>query len=61
MLDAPDLSDTDKTEVLLQMFYVRRPENPPEALQAFVAFGLAAYPIHHSGVRSPSVTTLFFS
>ena len=46
MLDDPDLSDADKTEALLRMFFVRseaspegnRPEDPTAALQAFTDF-----------------------
>ena len=38
MLDDPDLTDADKTEALLRMFYVNRPEDPTAALQAFTDF-----------------------
>ena len=38
MLDDPDLSDADKTEALLQMFYVNRPPDAEAALQAFTDF-----------------------
>ena len=38
MLDDPDLSDADKTEALLRMFYVARPFDPEAALQAFTDF-----------------------
>ena len=38
MLDDPDLSDADKTEALLRMFYVNRLEEPTAALQAFTDF-----------------------
>ena len=46
MLDDPDLSEADKTEALLRMFYVRReaspegnrPEDSTAALQAFTEF-----------------------
>lgn len=38
MLDDPDLSDADKTEALLWMFYVARPSDPEAALQAFTDF-----------------------
>ena len=38
MLDDPDLTDADKTEALLRMFYVNRPEDPKAALQAFTDF-----------------------
>ena len=38
MLDDPDLSEADKTEALLRMFYVARPSDPEAALQAFTDF-----------------------
>ena len=40
MLDDPDLTDADKTEALLRMFYVNRPpaEEAEEALKAFIEF-----------------------
>ena len=38
MLDDPDLSDADKTEALLRMFYVGRPPDPENALLAFTDF-----------------------
>ena len=38
MLDDPDLTDADKTEALLRMFYVNRPEDPKAALQVFTDF-----------------------
>ena len=38
MLDDPDLSDADKTEALLRMFYSERPSDPDTALQAFTDF-----------------------
>ena len=38
MLDDPDLSDADKTEALLRMFYVNQPKDPKAALQAFTDF-----------------------
>ena len=38
MLDDPDLSDADKTEALLRMFYVERPPDPENALLAFTDF-----------------------
>ena len=38
MLDDPDLSDADKTEALLRMFYTERPPDPELALQAFTDF-----------------------
>ena len=38
MLDDPDLTDADKTEALLRMFYVNRPPDVEESLAAFVRF-----------------------
>ena len=38
MLDDPDLSDADKTEALLRMFYQERPPDAEEAVAAFVEF-----------------------
>ena len=38
MLDDPDLSDADKTEALLRMFYSERPTDAEAALQAFTDF-----------------------
>ena len=38
MLDDPDLTDADKTEALLQMFYVERPPDAEVALRAFTDF-----------------------
>ena len=38
MLDDPDLTDADKTEALLRMFYSERPSDPDTALQAFTDF-----------------------
>ena len=38
MLDDPDLTDADKTEALLQIFYVNQPKDPKAALQAFTDF-----------------------
>ncbi len=38
MLDDPDLTDVDKTEALLRMFYVERPANVEEGLKAFADF-----------------------
>ena len=38
MLDDPDLTDADKTEALLQMFYVERPPDAEAALRAFTDF-----------------------
>ena len=38
MLDDPDLTDADKTEALLRMFYVNRPEDAKAAIQAFTDF-----------------------
>ena len=38
MLDDPDLSDADKTEALLRMFYAERPPDAEAALHAFTDF-----------------------
>ena len=38
MLDDPDLTDTDKTEAMLRMFYVNQPPDAEAALQAFTDF-----------------------
>jgi len=38
MLDDPDLSDADKTEALIRMFFSERPSDPDTALQAFTDF-----------------------
>ena len=38
MLDDPDLTDADKTEALIRMFYMERPSDPEAALQAFSEF-----------------------
>ncbi len=38
MLDDPDLTDADKTEALLRMFYVNQPPDAEAALQAFTDF-----------------------
>ena len=38
MLDDPDLSDGDKTEALIRMFYEERPADVEAALQAFRRF-----------------------
>ena len=38
MLNDPELSDGDKTEALLQMFYVDRPEDIKAAVEAFAGF-----------------------
>jgi hypothetical protein len=38
MLSDPDLSDADRTEALLRMFYIERPPNVEEALDAFIRF-----------------------
>ena len=38
MLDDPDLTDADKIEALLRMFYVERPPDTEEALKAFTDF-----------------------
>ena len=38
MLDDPDLTDGDKTEALIRMFYVNRPSDEENALAAFIGF-----------------------
>ena len=38
MLDDPDLTDADKTEALLRMFFIERPPDAEAALQAFIDF-----------------------
>ena len=38
MLDDPDLTDADKTEALIRMFYIERPSDPEAAITAFVSF-----------------------
>ena len=38
MLDDPDLTDADKTEALLRMFYIERPSDSEAAITAFVSF-----------------------
>ena len=38
MLSDPDLSDADKTEALLRMFYVERPGNTAAAVEACLGF-----------------------
>ena len=38
MLNDPDLDDRDKTEALMRMFYVERPEDTEKAIQAFSDF-----------------------
>ena len=38
MLSDPDLSDADKTEALLRMFYVERPANTAAAVEACLSF-----------------------
>ena len=38
MLDDPDLTDGDKTEALIRMFYIERPSDPEPAITAFVSF-----------------------
>ena len=38
MLDDPDLSDADKTEALIRMFYIERPPDTEAAIRAFVSF-----------------------
>ena len=49
MLADPSLSDADKTEALLRMFYEERPADIPAALQAFRDFADPGSP-----VRKPS-------
>ena len=51
MLDDPDLSDADKTEALLRIFYVNRPPEAELALQAFTDF---VDPRHGSQGKKPS-------
>ncbi len=51
MLDDPDLSDADKTEALLRMFYSERPPDPEAALQAFTDF---VDPRHGNQGKKPS-------
>ncbi len=51
MLDDPDLTDADKTEALLRMFYAERPSDPEAALQAFTDF---ADPRHSSQDKKSS-------
>ena len=38
MLDDPDLTDADKTEAPLRVFFIERPSDPEAALQAFTDF-----------------------
>ena len=38
MLSDPDLTDGDKVEALMQMFYIERPNDTEKALQAFANF-----------------------
>ena len=38
MLGDPDLSDADKTEAMIRMFYVERPEDRAAAVAAFRDF-----------------------
>ena len=38
MLDDPDLTEADKTEALMRMFYVERPTDAEAALRAFTDF-----------------------
>ena len=38
MLNDPDLDDGDKTEALMRMFYIERPENVKAAVEAFADF-----------------------
>ena len=51
MLDDPDLSDADKTEALLRMFYVNHPPDAEAALQAFTDF---VEPRHGSKAKKSS-------
>ncbi len=51
MLDDPDLSDADKSEALLRMFYAERPPDAESALQAFTDF---VDPRHGSQGKKPS-------
>ena len=51
MLDDPDLTDADKSEALIRMFYVNRPPDPDTALQAFTDF---VDPRHGSQGKKPS-------
>ena len=38
MLDDPNLTDADKTEALIRIFYIERPSDPEAAITAFVSF-----------------------
>ena len=38
MLDDPDLTDADKTEALIRMFYMERPPDTEAAIKAFTEF-----------------------
>ena len=38
MLHDPDLTDGDRTEALLQMFYIERPKDTEKAIRAFSSF-----------------------
>ena len=38
MLDDPNLTDADKTEAMIRMFYIERPSDPEAAITAFVSF-----------------------
>ena len=51
MLDDPDLTDADKTEALLRMFYVNQPPDAEEAILAFTDF---VDPRHGSQSKKPS-------
>ena len=51
MLDDPDLTDSDKTEALLRMFYAERPPDAEAALQGFTDF---VEPRHGSQGKKPS-------
>ena len=48
MLNDPDLTDGDKTEALLQMFYIDRPKDTKAAVKAFADF---VEPRKHAGKK----------
>ena len=52
MLNDPELSDGDKAEALLRMFYVDRPTDNKAAIQAFADF---VEPRKRSGARGPGL------
>ena len=55
MFDDPDISDADKTEALLRMFYAERPPDAEAALRAFTDFvdpRRAASPLGRHGSQS---------